>query len=164
VFLCRRGPGCVSAKKQRLIEATDSACVARYCRRLPVRRTRLDLPQQSYNLLRCLLPASCHSRLLSFQFLSLQLVQMVTGTPLNPVRIPLNGFTQIECPGSSSSRLVNAGTSARLRFLLAVWVDDGRHPIPQRSVHGGSGPGLGRAGARGIQFDGARLPCAGFSA
>jgi hypothetical protein len=41
----------------------------------------LNLPKQTHNLLRRMLLSSRHSRLLSYQFLALMLVQKLPGTP-----------------------------------------------------------------------------------
>src|SRR5271169_441249 len=51
-------------------------------RQLPIRRPHLNLPQQTYNLLRRMFLSSCHAKLLSYQFASSLLVQESPGTPL----------------------------------------------------------------------------------
>lgn len=47
--------------------------------RLSVGRCHFDLPQQAHDLLRRMLLLSCHSRLLSYQFVSFPLVQDLPG-------------------------------------------------------------------------------------
>src|ERR1700723_960482 len=52
---------------------------------LSVRNRYFNLPKQAHDLLRTMLLSSCHSRLLSYQFVSSTLVQKQPGIP--PVRV-----------------------------------------------------------------------------
>jgi hypothetical protein len=56
---------------------------------LPFATPTLNLPQQVHDLLRHMLPSSCHTVLLLFQFVSSQLAQKTPGTP------PVAGFPPI---------------------------------------------------------------------